>query len=70
MAPIRIRADAGAMVKVIGTRTATAMVAVRPGSEPMIVPATTPNNASMMWNGVRASSRYSEPGMAVSVPIR
>ncbi len=63
MAPIMIRAEVGSMEKVIGTRTATAMVAVSPGSEPMTVPAMTPPRASMMFSGVRAAKRYSMPGI-------
>jgi hypothetical protein len=45
------------MLKVIGTSTASAIVAVRPGIEPTIVPATTPNNARTRLNGVRADRK-------------
>ena len=64
-------ADAGGIENVMGTSTATAMVAVSPGSEPMMVPAITPPRAIAIWNGVSAASRYSIPGMALpllSVP--
>jgi hypothetical protein len=54
MAPSNINAEAGSILKVIGTRTATAIVAVRPGIDPMTVPATTPQSAKTRFKGVRA----------------
>ncbi len=51
------------MPKVKGTRTATAIVAVSPGSAPMTVPAMTPATASTRLSGVSASSRNSMPGI-------
>ena len=50
-------AAAGAMVKVNGTNTATAIVAVKPGNAPMTVPATTPPSASSRFSGVSAANR-------------
>src|SRR5690606_33166375 len=45
MAPSMTSADPASMVKVNGTSTATAIVAVRPGNAPITVPATTPMKA-------------------------
>src|SRR3546814_279108 len=55
-------AEAGSIAKVSGTRTATAMVAVSPGSEPTMVPAATPPRANATLNGVSAAAKYSMPG--------
>ena len=44
----------GDMAKVSGTKTATAIVAVRPGIDPMIVPAATPSKASTRFRSVNA----------------
>ena len=55
MAPSTISAAAGGIEKVNGTSTATAIVAVRPGSAPITVPATTPASASSRWAGVSAA---------------
>lgn len=49
--------DAGFIVKVKGTSTATAIVAESPGNAPIIVPKVTPTNASSRLNGVSASIR-------------
>ncbi len=53
-------AEAGSILKVIGTRIASAMVAVSPGMDPMIVPATTPNNANAMLKGVIADKKCTQ----------
>ena len=45
------------MLKVIGTKIASAIVAVNPGIDPMMVPATTPNKANAKFNGVRADKK-------------
>jgi hypothetical protein len=63
MAPISIKAELGSIEKVIGTRTATAIVAVSPGSDPITVPETTPNRARRRFTGVSAAKRYSIPGI-------
>jgi hypothetical protein len=57
MAPNKISADAGSMLNVIGTNTARAIVAVNPGIDPITVPATTPNKANAMLNGVIADKK-------------
>jgi len=49
----------GDIVNVSGTRTATAMVAVNPGIEPMIVPAATPRRASSRFSGDNAPTTNS-----------
>ncbi len=59
MAPIIMSAVAGGMEKVIGTRTATAIVAVSPGREPIIVPAITPPRAKAICSGVSACKKCS-----------
>jgi uncharacterized membrane protein AbrB (regulator of aidB expression) len=59
MAPSKISAEAGSILKVIGTSTATAIVAVKPGIDPIIVPATTPNNANAMLVSVNAARKLS-----------
>ena len=60
MAPSAISAAAGAIVKVNGTSTATAIVAVRPGKAPITVPATTPARASRRLSGDNAANRKSK----------
>jgi hypothetical protein len=45
------------MLNVIGTNTARAIVAVNPGIDPITVPATTPNKANAMLNGVMADKK-------------
>src|SRR3546814_17992811 len=57
-----MRAEAGSIAKVSGTRTATAMVAVSPGSEPTMVPAATPPRANALLKGVSEAATYSMPG--------
>ena len=57
IAPNKISAEAGSMLNVIGTKTASAMVAVNPGMDPTIVPATTPNKANAMFSGVIADKK-------------
>src|SRR3546814_8980285 len=57
-----MRAEAGTIAKVSGTRTATAMVAVSPGSEPTMVPAATPPRANATLNGVSAAAKYPMSG--------
>src|SRR3546814_3999962 len=59
---MRMSAEDGSIAKVSGTRTATAMVAVSPGSEPTMVPAATPPRANAMLNGVSAAAKYSMLG--------
>src|SRR5690606_22809496 len=58
---MRMRAGAGGMPKVSGTRTATAMVAVSPGIAPIAAPATTPARARSRLSGVSAASSASRP---------
>jgi hypothetical protein len=67
MAPKRMSAVAGSIVNVIGTSTATAIVAVNPGIDPITVPATTPKIANIKFIGVNAEiklpkSIYTSPG--------
>jgi hypothetical protein len=57
MAPRRISAEAGSILKVMGTKIASAMVAVNPGIDPMTVPATTPNKANAKFKGVKADKK-------------
>src|SRR3546814_8803465 len=66
MAPRATSADSGGRPKVSGVSTAIAMVAVSPGSAPMIVPATTPPTASSRWNGESAASRWERISMEFS----
>ena len=45
------------MLKVMGTKIASAMVAVNPGIDPITVPATTPNKANAKFKGVKADKK-------------
>ena len=60
---VKVTAVAGDITNVNGTSTATAMVALSPGSAPMTVPAMTPPRASKKLSGVSASSKKSIPNM-------
>jgi hypothetical protein len=64
---MRISADAGSIENVMGTSTATAIVAVNPGSEPITVPAITPPKARRKFSGLIAANRFSTA--AISSPF-
>ncbi len=59
-----ISAGAGSIVKVNGTSTATAMVAVSPGMAPITVPATTPSSASSRLPGDSAAWAWTSRSIA------